>query len=379
MMQRTVLSLLGSFLCCNFLFAAPQQSTRATPAGDQATITADGAMPTANESKPTVDLVVKAAGIEVAWLYHAATYPYFLRAEPSPNREGITLTGFVPNGQLRQKALSIAVRTALEVPVIDAITVQPNMALPAWSETSKNQATIVKDQLEKEVQRIAKNVQIFVDGSGVVTITGRVDDLADRRKIIRALQGIPGCTAVRYGLYVGGPLGNPLVTQTAHKELLLANATRSGNHIPTETPRLTSNSPAAAAAAPKAGAPPSVMPVNPKPVASTTVASNSNSTKIDQSQFTISSVSGLTPPGPAIALASPVINHAGQPALLADMPALPLSPVKSNMLGAASEEVTKSVVQASMQDADVALPIVELKPTTSQPSEKVEQISVKPH
>lgn len=388
----TVMSFHGFFLSNHLVIATPQHVTAGWSTGTTTVIIDSGAA-VSTEQKPAVDLEVKAAGIEVAWLHHAVTYPYFLRAEPSPNQESITLTGFVPNSQIRQKALSIAVRTALEISLDDHITVQPNMVLIAASETNKNQAAIVKEQLEAAVPGVARNIQISVDANGITTVTGRVDELADRRKIIRALQGIPGCTAVRYDLHIGASMSASGVTQTAAKELSSPTTVAQPPNrataplartiwTPMPDKRHATGSQPTKAATPVTAAGNS-GPTKPDPAAgkmpsSAVTAVSSNNSKIDQAQFTVSSVSGLTPPSPM--LGSPVTSHTGQPNVLADMPSLPLSAAKPSISLASDEAITKSTVALPKPiRIETPLPVIQVEPTTSSPTGNIEQISARPH
>jgi hypothetical protein len=112
------------------------------------------------------------------------------------------------------------------------------------------------------------------------------------------------------------------------------------------------------------------------------ITTQSSEGKISQAHFTISSVSGLTPPSPPIMLGMPIISLPAQPSMLADVPAIPLSPAKLNSTLPGNEEITKSVVNVASQKpakSESLLPIIQLQPTTSNPGENIEQIGVKPH
>jgi hypothetical protein len=130
------------------------------------------------------------------------TYPLHLRAEPIAGQDAILLTGYVPNDRLRDKAVALARITVAPFIVVDQLVVQPQMALNFDAPVEPNQAFIVQDTLEKAAPGVGKSLQVAVDGSGFTTISGRVDEFTDRLKIIHALQGIPGCTSVRYDLKV---------------------------------------------------------------------------------------------------------------------------------------------------------------------------------
>jgi hypothetical protein len=159
-----------------------------------------------------VDHSVKAASIEVAWLQQPLTYPLHLRAECKPGEEAITITGYLPHDRMREKVLAIARSQCGTVPLVDQMMVQPLMVLPSEVPVDGEQAFLVKVALERVSAGLSNGLELTVDAQGIVTVTGRVDELVDRRKIIRGLQGIPGCTAVKYNLSVPAPTKQSMVT-----------------------------------------------------------------------------------------------------------------------------------------------------------------------
>lgn len=167
------------------------------------------------EKKVVIDYAVKAASIEVAWLQDPITYPLHLRAEKIPDQDAIVLTGYVPNERMRDKVIAVARLTVENLIVVDQMQVQPNMALNFDMPVEPNQALIVQETLEKVAPGIGKALQVTVEGNGVTTVSGRVDEFGDRLKIIHALQGIPGCTAIRYDLRVTAPGSNPVSVYAA--------------------------------------------------------------------------------------------------------------------------------------------------------------------
>lgn len=159
-----------------------------------------------------VDHSVKAASIEVAWLQQPLTYPLHLRAECKPGEEAITITGYLPHDRMREKVLAIARAQCGTIPLVDQMMVQPLMVLPSEVPVDGEQAFLVKVALERVSAGLSNGLELTVDAQGIVTVTGRVDELVDRRKIIRGLQGIPGCTAVKYNLSVPAPTKQSMVT-----------------------------------------------------------------------------------------------------------------------------------------------------------------------
>ena len=72
---------------------------------------------------------------------------------------------------------------------------------------------------------MGRSLQVAIEANGVTTVSGRVDEFADRLRIIRALQGIPGCTAIRYDLKVYAASNVPVVVATSPvKEAPATNA-----------------------------------------------------------------------------------------------------------------------------------------------------------
>lgn len=148
------------------------------------------------------DYHVKAASIEVAWLQDAMTYGLRLRANARPEEKAIILTGFIPTDRLREKALTLARQVAGNIPVADQMVMQPHMVLSHEAATDPEQVFLIQVELEKVLPGISKSLQVNLNSQGVALVSGRVDEFEDRRKIIRALQAIPGCTAIKYDLKV---------------------------------------------------------------------------------------------------------------------------------------------------------------------------------
>lgn len=161
-----------------------------------------------------VDYSIKAASIEVAWLQNPLTYPLHLRAEQLTGQSAIVLTGYVPNDLIREKAVYLAKSTVGQLVVIDQLVVQPQMALNFDTPIEPNQAYLVQEMLDKAAPGVGKLLQVAVEANGVTTVSGRVDEFADRLKIIHTLQGIPGCTAIRYDLKVYAASNVPVVVAT---------------------------------------------------------------------------------------------------------------------------------------------------------------------
>ncbi len=162
-----------------------------------------------------VDCTIKAASIEVAWLQNPVTYPLHLRAEQLTGQNAIILTGYVPNDRLREKAVNIAKSTTGQLVIVDQLVVQPQMALHFDTPIEPNHAYLVQDMLDKAAPGIGRSLQVAIDANGVTTVSGRVDEFADRLRIIHALQGIPGCTAIRYDLKVYAAAKVPVVVATS--------------------------------------------------------------------------------------------------------------------------------------------------------------------
>lgn len=161
--------------------------------------------PTSIVSGSPVNTDIKAASIEVAWLQDSSTYPLRLRAETAPGGDAIILTGYLPHERLREKAVAIAHRNAGTAVVIDQLVVHNAMALPALVATDAEQRLLIQVALEATSPGLSNNLQITVDANGIATVTGLVEEFTDRRKIIRGLQAIPGCQAIRYDLKVSAP------------------------------------------------------------------------------------------------------------------------------------------------------------------------------
>lgn len=148
------------------------------------------------------DYHVKAASIEVAWLQDAMTYGLRLRANARPEEKMIVLSGFIPTDRLREKALTLARQVAGNIPVADQMVLQPHMVLSHEAATDPEQVFLIQVELEKVLPGISKTLQVSLNPKGIALVSGRVDEFEDRRKIIRALQAIPGCTAIKYDLKV---------------------------------------------------------------------------------------------------------------------------------------------------------------------------------
>ena len=341
----TTLTLLGATINGSFLWAdtpvKPAQasftSTSAAsriPATQTLTVSEAeklvqlGELPAVVEKKVTVDYTVKAASIEVAWLQDAATYPLHLRADSKPGEELITLTGFVPSEQLRQKALVVARLTADKLTLQDRMTVLPQMALPVDVPVEPNQAQIVQNYLEKAAPGLGKTLQLSVDGNGITTVSGRVDEFSDRLKLIRAMQGIPGCTAIRYDLRVCVPMQVQQASVTETRTNSAAPTSSNAGIPPVTVPvvKATTPEPKRSLPAPSVKWPRPPRHVEPTPESARAVSHTASAIvqagSIEPANQRIekiaaSSLSGLFPPGmsgrssePGIILGSPIIVRA---------------------------------------------------------------------
>jgi hypothetical protein len=291
------ISLLGT---CNTLQAVPQGED--LPAA---------VVPAAVPQPP--DLSVKAAMIEVGWLSDPLTYPFRLRAEHKG--DAIAVSGFVPNEMIREKAAAIARNASVGITLQDAIVVIPNMAMPVELTTEPSQKNLVRTLVDKAVPAIAKQVELMIDGTGVVTVGGRVDELSDRRKVIRALQAIPGCTCVKYDLRMSPSV---LVTMpTTPKDLPLEPPPLPVLPTPPIVKPASSEQPVIIPSPLTSRTPPASMTSRTPPGSVQQVEHRTPTTPVIQVQpartsekasehsFLIPSVSGLTPPGPAVTIGSP--------------------------------------------------------------------------
>lgn len=267
--------------------------------------------------KPAVDLAIRAASIEVAWLRDPLTYPYRLRAEQVSGEDAITITGFVPSEMIRQKAAALAQSASVGITLRDLLVSLPNMALPPDQTAEPNQVAALRAVLEKAVPAVAKDVQLLVDSQGVVTVGGRVDELADRRKVVRALQAIPGCTYVKYDLRMAP---SALVTVQAPMLEVPRDVPKEPLVLPTmpAKPPVVARSPAERPAARQGWLTsrtpsPSAQQVDFKPPAAAApivqVPAAAAADKPKEPSFLVPSASGLTPPSPAVTLGAPVKGY----------------------------------------------------------------------
>lgn len=148
------------------------------------------------------DYHVKAASIEVAWLQDAMTYGLRLRANAKPEEKAIVLSGFIPTDRLRERALTLARQVTGTMTLHDQMVMMPHMVLSQEAASDPEQVFLIQVELEKVLPGISKTLQVSLSPKGIALVSGRVDEFEDRRKIIRALQAIPGCTAVKYDLKV---------------------------------------------------------------------------------------------------------------------------------------------------------------------------------
>lgn len=347
-----------------------------TPSFQQASATAPArSVSPFPEKKAAVDLAVKAAGIEVAWLSDPVTYPFRLRAEQALGEETIVITGYVPNEALRQKAASVAQNASVGITLLDMLSVQPNMALPMETATQPEQLTLVRELIEKAVPGLGKQLQLAIDAHGVTTVSGRIDEFPQRRKVIRALQGIPGCTAIKYDLRVATPRIIATVSETKEVVTLppvpdksMADASAKKNVPAKET-----------AAAPQ------------QPVRQASLQASSTSTPVIQlepaqsasaARLLIPSTSGLTPPVPPVTLGQPVTSRSIQSSFLTGLPVMPKSNDVTEPMPTKPPELIKALAESALPPKPVAppLPIIQFSSTVEdiQQTGKVEKIDAKP-
>jgi len=315
---------------------------------------------------PAVDLSVKAASVEVAWLSDPATYPYRLRAEHAPGEEAIALTGFLPSEAIHQKAAALARMAAAGIPLKDRIVVLPQMAMTVEQPLDTTHLMALRSLLEKATPTIAKHVQLALDAQGAVTVSGRVDELADRRKIIRALQAVPGCTCVRYDLRMAPSalltmpsLDVPreetkvttLVPPVPNKPLVTPIGVASST--PVRQGVLTSKTPSAP-----------VQQADHKPAPTGPVSEKKKNQVADKAKdttFFVPSASGLTPPSPAVSLGQPVRPY--RSSFLGDGYILPAAADSPTQSPGKPPALLKDLPPAPRLPEAPPLPIITLPPT----------------
>jgi hypothetical protein len=304
--------------------------------------------------KLAVDLTVKAAMVEVAWLTDPVTYPYRLRAEQTPGEEAITISGYVPSDLIRQKINTIAREVCIGIPLRDQLTVVPHMAMPVETLAESNQLTLVRGLVEKLAPAAAKQVQLVIDSTGILTVSGKVDELADRRKLIRALQAIPGCTSVKYDLRISTP--NVLAaTASTIQDLPKAPEPPPLPPIPGK-PTTVEKVPIVVATPIRQGALTSRTPPAPpvQQVDSKVPAPTSDKNK--DHAFLVPSASGLTPPSPAVTLGSPAKSY--KPSFLGKDYVMPAAAEQSGTQPPKPPEL----IQTPPASAPPSLPVIPLPP-----------------
>lgn len=136
--------------------------------------------------------------IEMELLADSATFPYHLKTMPA--EQGVELRGYLPSALIRDRALAAA-RRVCPVPVLDGLVLQRNMALPLPTRLPKDVETQVRQKLAEVCPEAV--VDVKVNESGTVQLTGMAPTLQHKAACSRALRKVPGVTAVRNHLEIG--------------------------------------------------------------------------------------------------------------------------------------------------------------------------------
>ncbi len=152
--------------------------------------------------------------IEMELLADSATFPYHLEAVPA--EQGVELRGYLPSALIRDRALAAA-RRVCPVPVLDGLVLQRNMALPLPTRLPKDVETQVRQKLAEVCPEAV--VDVKVNESGTVQLTGVAPTLQHKAKCSRALRKVPGVTAVRNYLEIGQGIAVHRSSQAVPSEL----------------------------------------------------------------------------------------------------------------------------------------------------------------
>jgi osmotically-inducible protein OsmY len=140
--------------------------------------------------------------VELALLADPLTFPYSVKPQISNN--GMELRGQVPNVWIRDHAMKV-VKGMSQVAVVDAMTVNPKMAVALPRMQSATFAMEARQRLERAAVKLSNPVEITAPGSGQIVLAGQVDSADDKLKMSRALRGLNGCTCVKNDLAVVTP------------------------------------------------------------------------------------------------------------------------------------------------------------------------------
>jgi hypothetical protein len=154
--------------------------------------------------------------VELAWLADPITFPYFLEA----HLEGaaLTVTGYVPDKQVRDQALRLA-RLHTAYVVADGLKEHPSLLVRPGKTPPAQLQSAASAALREALPKHHAKLQVQCATDGMVTLSGPVSTIEEKLAASVALRRLYGCASVQNLIQTPGVVDTapPATTPTVDK------------------------------------------------------------------------------------------------------------------------------------------------------------------
>jgi osmotically-inducible protein OsmY len=137
--------------------------------------------------------------VELALMADYMTFPCQLEARLRQGK--LVVSGFVPNGVVRQRAVDIAQKIS-HFPVKEALETREHLPTRSVGVVTQQLPDDVRSVLRDHFPDLAANFKVKAKGNGLVILTGSVPTEEDKLAVSQCLRKVPACTGVLNQLVV---------------------------------------------------------------------------------------------------------------------------------------------------------------------------------
>jgi hypothetical protein len=164
--------------------------------------------------------------VQLALLADIATFPYYLGARAVG--ENLTVTGYVPNERVQQRALELA-RQHTFLRVADGLRIQGNLSLRPPLRPAEVLQKEGAELLVKNLGESGRQIQLQARPNGLIVLSGSVASVEEKVEISRLFRQLGGCSGVVNDLTVQTMLRDGQRVMAVTKDGMQTVAPSAGN------------------------------------------------------------------------------------------------------------------------------------------------------
>ena len=164
--------------------------------------------------------------VQLGLLADIATFPYYLGARAAG--ENLTVTGYVPNERVKQRALELA-RQHTFLRVADGLRIQGNLSLRPPLRPADVLQKEGAELLVKNLGETGRQIQLQARPNGLIVLSGSVASVEEKVEISRLFRRLGGCSGVINDLTVQTLLRDGQRVMSVTKDGMQTVAPSAGN------------------------------------------------------------------------------------------------------------------------------------------------------